>query len=164
LTPVVRQRVHDLDAAMPLTDVRSMATLASAAVSQPRFRTVLLGVFASLALVLATIGVFGVLSYFVSQRTQEIGVRIALGAQPADVVRMVVGRGVALAGAGILAGLTAAIPLSRSMQSLLFEVPPFDLRTFAAVAVLLAAVAALASYLPARRATRVDPIAALRME
>ena len=111
---------------MPLNNVQTMAALASEAVSQPRFRTVVLGAFASLALALATIGVFGVLSYFVTQRAQEIGVRIALGAQPADVIRMVVGRGVALAGSGILIGLAAAVPLSRTIQALLFEAPPFD--------------------------------------
>jgi putative ABC transport system permease protein len=164
LTPIVRQRVRELDAAMPMNNVQAMSVLADGAVSQPRFRTVLLAVFAALALTLATIGVFGVLSYFVIQRTREIGVRLALGAQPSDVVRMVVGRGLALAGAGICAGLVAAIPLSRAMQALLFDVAPFDVPTFAAVAATLAAVAALASYLPARRATRVDPIAALRME
>jgi putative ABC transport system permease protein len=160
----VRHRVHELDAMMPMNNVQPMSALASAIVSQPRFRTVLLGVFALLAVVLATVGVFGLLSYFVTQRTREIGVRLALGAQPADVIRMVVGRGIGLAGAGILIGLAAAIPLSRSMQALLFNVPPFDVPTFAAVAILLGAVAGIASYLPARRATRVDPIAALRME
>lgn len=103
------------------------------------------------------------LSYFVTERSQEIGVRLALGARPADVVRMVVAKAVALAAAGTAMGLLAAVPLSRSMQALLFEIPPFDLVTFAAVALALVA-AAVASYWPARRATRVDPVAALRME
>ena len=123
----------------------------------------LLAVFAALALTLAVVGVFGVLSYFVTERTQEIGVRRALGAQPADLVWMVVAKGVALAGAGTVTGLVAAVPLSRSMQALLFETPPFDIGTFATVALALVAAAALASYWPARRATRVDPAAALRM-
>jgi putative ABC transport system permease protein len=108
--------------------------------------------------------VFGVLSYFVTQRTQEIGVRLALGAQPSDVVRMVVGRGLTLSGAGILLGLAAAVPLSRFMRARLLEIPPVDAPTFAAVGALLAAVAMLASYIPARRATRVDPISALRQD
>jgi putative ABC transport system permease protein len=164
LVPAVRAEVHAIDPSMPLTEVQAMTALASEAVAQPRFRTALLGAFAALALALATIGVFGVLSYFVTQRTQEIGIRIALGAQPADVVRMVVARGVGLASAGIVIGLIAAIPLTRSMQTLLFEVPPTDIPTFATVGIVLTIVAAAASYLPARRATRVDPITALRMD
>jgi len=164
LAPLARARLAALDPAMPMTNVQSVAALASDAVSQPRFRTVLLGTFALLALTLATIGVFGVLSYFVTQRTQEIGIRMALGAQPADVVRMVVGQGIVLAAAGVCLGLIAAVPLTRLMQELLFEVKPTDKTTFAAVAVVLAAVAALASYIPARRATRVDPVTALRAE
>jgi len=164
LASIAREHVKAADPTMPLTNVQTLAALASDIVSQPRFRTVLLGVFASLALVLATVGVFGVLSYFVTERTQEIGVRLALGAGPADVVRMVVARAVALAAGGTAIGLLAAVPLSRSMQALLFEIPPFDLLTFASVALGLVAAAALASYWPARRATRVDPVAALRME
>src|SRR5262245_13752428 len=149
---------------MPLIGVQTMAALASDVVSQPRFRTILLGLFASLALVLATVGVFGVLSYFVTERTQEIGVRMALGAQPADVVRMVVVKAAGLAGLGSAIGLLAAVPLSRSMRALLFEVPPFDVVTFSLVALALVAVAAAASYWPARRATRVDPVTALRSD
>ncbi len=164
LAPVARAQVHAIDPGMPLNEVQAMTALAADAVAQPRFRTALLGAFAALALVLATVGVFGVLSYFVTQRTQEIGIRIALGAQPADVVRMVVARGVGLASAGIVIGLLAAIPLTRSMQTLLFEVQPTDVPTFATVGIVLTLVAAAASYLPARRATRVDPITALRME
>jgi putative ABC transport system permease protein len=164
LAPAVRAQVHAIDPAMPLNEVQAMTALASDAVAQPRFRTALLGAFAALALALATVGVFGVLSYFVTQRTQEIGIRIALGAQPADVVRMVVSRGIGLAAAGIAIGLLAAIPLTRSMQTLLFEVQPTDVPTFVVVGVVLTVVSAAASYLPARRATRVDPITALRME
>jgi putative ABC transport system permease protein len=164
LVSTARAQVHALDPAMPLNDVQTMTELASGAVAQPRFRTLLFGSFAALALLLATVGVFGVLSYFVTQRTQEIGIRMAPGAQPGDVMRMVVLRGVSLAGAGIVIGLVAAVPLARSMRSLLFEVPPTDLATFATVGFALALVACLASYLPARRAIRVDPMIALRME
>jgi len=156
--------VKAADPAMPLIGVQTMAELASEVVSQPRFRTILLALFASLALILATVGVFGVLSYFVTERTQEIGVRMALGAQPADVVRMVVTRAVGLALLGSAIGLLAAIPLSRSIRTLLFEAPAFDLATFSLVALALVLVAAMASYWPARRATRVDPVTALRME
>jgi putative ABC transport system permease protein len=164
LAPAARAQVRAIDPAMPLNEVQAMATLASDVVAQPRFRTVLLGAFAALALTLATVGVFGVLSYFVTQRTQEIGIRIALGARPGDVVRLVVTRGVTLAAAGIAIGLVAAIPLTRSMQTLLFDVQPTDIPTFATVGIVLTLVAAAASYLPARRATRVDPVTALRME
>ena len=164
LTSIARERVNAADATMPLINVQTMAELASDVVSQPRFRTVLLGAFAALALALATIGVFGVLSYFVSERAAEIGVRMALGAQPVDVVRMVVGKAVALAIVGMSIGLIAAVPLSRAMRALLFEAPPFDVVTFAIVGLGLVAVAALASYWPARRAARVDPVTALRME
>jgi len=164
LAPTARAQVHALDQAMPLTEVQPMSTLASEVIAQPRFRTALLGAFAALALTLATVGVFGVLSYFVTQRTQEIGIRIALGARPSDVVRMVVARGVTLAAIGVAIGLVAAIPLTRSMQALLFEVQPTDMPTFATVGIVLLLVAAAASYLPARRATRVDPISALRMD
>jgi putative ABC transport system permease protein len=164
LATAARAQVHALDPSMPLNDVQTMAALAAEVVAQPRFRTLLLGAFAALALVLATVGVFGVLSYFVTQRTQEIGIRIALGARPGDVVRLVVVRGIGLAAAGVAIGLIAAVPLARSMQSLLFEVPPVDVVTFAAVGVGLTLIAAAASYVPARRATRVDPMTALRME
>jgi putative ABC transport system permease protein len=149
---------------MPLIGVQTLAELASEVVSQPRFRTILLGLFASLALALASVGVFGVLSYFVTERTQEIGVRMALGAQPADVVRMVVVKAIGLAALGCAIGLLFAVPLSRSMRALLFEVPPFDVATFSMVGLALIAVAAAASYWPARRATRIDPVTALRMD
>ena len=164
LAPLARGRLAALDPTMPMTNVQSVASLASDVVAQPRFRTALLGGFAALALALATIGVFGVLSYFVTQRTAEIGIRMALGAQPADVIRMVVGHGIVLAATGIAIGLAAAVPFSGLMKDLLFEVEPTDTATFAAVGLVLTAVAAVASYIPARRATRVDPVTALRAQ
>jgi len=162
--PLVKARVAAIAPSLPLTSVQPVSALAADAVSQPRFRTVLLGAFAVLALALAAVGVFGVLSYFVTQRTQEIGVRMALGAAPSDVVALVVSRGVGLAIAGVVLGLLAALPLTRLMQQLLFEVTPTDAPSFAAVAIVLVAVAGAASYFPARRATRVDPMTALRQE
>jgi putative ABC transport system permease protein len=117
--------------------------------------------FTVTSVVLATVGVFGLLSYYVTQRIQEIGIRVALGAQPGDVVRMIVTHGLKLAASGIAIGIAAAIPLARVMRSMLFGVAPTDMPTFAAAT---AAVAAAASYIPARRATRVDAIAALRTE
>jgi putative ABC transport system permease protein len=159
-----RAAVAGIDSEMSLNNVESLAELASDAVSAPRFRTVLLGTFAALAIALASIGVFGVLSYFVIQRTREIGIRVALGATSSDILRMVVGRGLALAAIGLGIGLLAAIPLTRSMQSLLFEVKPLDIPTLASVIGGLAVVAGLASYLPARRALRIEPMTTLNME
>jgi putative ABC transport system permease protein len=164
LASTARSQVAALDPDMSLNDVQSLAALASDAVSEPRFRTILLGTFAALAITLASIGVFGVLSYFVTQRTREIGIRVALGASSQDILRMIVGRGLALAGIGLVLGLFAAIPLTRWMQTLLFEVKPLDVTTFAVVIVGLSLVAALASYLPARRALRIEPMTALHLE
>jgi predicted permease len=164
LAPIARREAAAIDPDMSLNQMQSMADLASDAVSAPRFRTVLLGTFAALAVLLATIGVFGVLSYFVTQRTREIGIRVALGATRRDIMRMIVGRGLALAGIGLVLGLVAAIPLTRSMQTLLFEVKPLDVPTIVSVVVGLVAIAAVASYLPARRALRIEPMTALHLE
>ena len=164
LASAARAQVASVDPDIPLNEMQSMAQLASDAVSEPRFRTILLSGFAALAIALASIGVFGVLSYFVAQRTREIGIRVALGASSNDILRMVVGRGLLLAGIGLAMGLIAAIPLTRSMQALLFEVKPLDVPTLASVVVGLAIVAGLASYLPARRALRIEPMTALNLE
>jgi putative ABC transport system permease protein len=131
---------------------------------QRRLSTLLLAIFGGLALALALIGVYGVMSYTVAQRQAEIGLRMALGARPLDVVRMVVGRSVALALAGFVLGVALAFPLARLLASLLFGVTPADPLTYAGVGALLVGVAALASWLPARRAARVDPLVALRAE
>jgi putative ABC transport system permease protein len=129
-----------------------------------RLTMILVGFFAALALILATIGIYGVMSYIVSGRTQEIGIRIALGAQRSDVFKLVVGQGMALTGAGLVVGLIAAAGLTRFLSSMLFHVKAFDPVTYACVTLLLGAVALLACYIPARRATRVDPLVALRYE
>jgi putative ABC transport system permease protein len=164
LASAARSQVAAIDSDMSLNEVQSMAALASGAVSEPRFRTILLGTFAALAITLASVGVFGVLSYFVTQRTREIGIRVALGASSRDILRMIVGRGLALAGIGLALGLLAAIPLTRSMQTLLFEVEPLDVPTLAVVILGLTIVAGLASYLPARRALGIEPMTALHLE
>ena len=164
LVSSVRAQVAAVDPDVSLNEVQTMAALASDAVAEPRFRTVLLGAFAALAIVLASIGVFGVLSYFVTQRTREIGIRVALGAGSGDILRMIVGRGLALTGIGLAIGLLAAVPLTRSMQTLLFEVKPLDMATLVCVVLGLALVAGLASYLPARRALRIEPMTALHLE
>ena len=164
LVSAVRSRISERDSQQPIFDVQTMDRRVSDSVAGRRFSMLLLGVFAGLALVLAAVGIYGVISYTTTQRTHEIGIRIALGAKRADVVRMVVGHGLRLSLIGIGAGLAAALALTRLMSSMLFGVRPTDFVTFTAVSLLLAGVAALASYVPARRATRVDPIIALRCE
>ena len=164
LVSAVRSRVSERDRDQPVFDVQTMDRRVTDSVAGRRFSMLLLGVFAGLALVLASVGIYGVISYTATQRTHEIGIRMALGAERADVLRMVVGHGLRLSLIGIGAGLAAALGLTRLMSSMLFGVRPTDFGTFAAVSLLLAGVAALASYVPARRATRVDPIIALRYE
>ena len=159
-----RAAVASADPAMPLIEPKRISDLASNAIAQPRFRTWLLTAFALLAVVLAVVGVFGVLAYFVTQRAREIGIRVALGATSRDIVRMVLGRGMAVAAAGIVLGIAAAIPLAIWMRTLLFGIDPIDPLTLVSVAVGLAAVAALASYIPARRALRIEPSTALKSE
>ncbi len=160
----VREQVRAIDADQPAYDVRSMEQVVARSVSQRWFNTALLGVFASLALALAAIGIYGVISYSVSQRTQEIGIRMAIGAQQSDVLKLVVGQGLALSLGGVAAGLIASLALTRVLRGLLYNVSPADPVTYAATALVLLLAAALASYLPARRATKVEPIAALRYE
>jgi putative ABC transport system permease protein len=141
-----------------------MTQVLAESVAQPRFRSTLLGLFGATALLLAAIGIYGVISYNTGQRTREIGIRVALGAQKWDVLRLVVGEGILLAAAGIGLGLAGAVALARFIATLLFGVGASDPITFAGVAILLIGVALLASYLPARRAMRVDPTVALRYE
>jgi putative ABC transport system permease protein len=129
-----------------------------------RFQTWLLAVFAAAAALLAAVGIYGVMSYAVSRRSREIGVRMALGARPGEVLRLIVGQGMGVAAAGAAAGLAAALVLTRLMRSLLYGVPPTDLATYAAVAAGLLVIALVASYVPARRAARIDPATALRAE
>ncbi|HEV2221640.1 MAG TPA: FtsX-like permease family protein [Candidatus Acidoferrales bacterium] len=141
-----------------------MNKIASKAVAQPRFRTALLGAFAVIGLILTMIGIYGVISYSVTQRTHEIGLRVALGAQREDILRIVLSQGMALAGVGLAIGIGGALALARFLRSMLFEVKPTDPATFAGVTVLLVTVALFACYIPARRAMRVDPMTALRHE
>jgi putative ABC transport system permease protein len=156
--------IHESDATIPIYDVRTMRDRMQGSLARQRFTTIMLGAFALFALVLAAVGVYGVMSYLVTQGTHEIGVRMALGAQPGTVLALVLWQGLALTVAGIAAGLAGAVALTRVMASLLFGVSATDLGTFSAVPLILAAIAILACYLPARRATRVDPVVALRNE
>jgi putative ABC transport system permease protein len=157
-----RAVVQSLDSNLPVSRVQTLDDIVDGNVAPRRLSVILLGGFAALALLLAAVGIYGVMSYTVTQRTQEIGVRIALGAQRSDVMRLVLQNGMALLLLGLGIGLAGALALSRFLQSLLFQVKSTDIMTFASVPFLLAAVAFLACYLPARRATLVDPVVALR--
>jgi putative ABC transport system permease protein len=164
LTPVVREALRAIDSDEATSAFRTMDDVISSSASGERFNTLLLGSFASIALLLTAAGIFGVLSYLVTQRTREIGLRMALGAQPEEVLQVIVGHGLRLVLLGLCIGVAAALVVTRWMSSVLFDVKPTDPLTFAAVAVLQMAVAFLASYIPARRAMRVDPMVALRYE
>ncbi len=164
LTSAVRAAVATIDKDQPIFDVHTMQQLVDDSISTRRLTLVLLGIFSALALILAAIGIYGVMAYTVALRTQEIGIRMALGAQQKDVLRLVLGQGARIAFFGVAIGLAVAAALARLLSSLLFSVSASDPLTFAAVAVLLVAVALLACYIPARRALRVDPIIALRYE
>jgi putative ABC transport system permease protein len=164
LLPAIREQIWALDKDMPIAKVATMDRLLAESVAQPRFRTLLLGIFAAVALVLASVGIYGVISYSVTQRTHEIGIRMALGAQARDVIKLVIRQGIALAFIGVAIGLAASFALTRLMETLLFEVSTTDRATFAGVAALLVAVAVLACWIPARRASLVDPMVALRRE
>jgi putative ABC transport system permease protein len=164
LISIARAKVRELDRNVPISNVNTMEELVAQSVAQRRFGMFLLGIFALLALTLAAIGIYGVVSYSVTQRTQEIGVRMALGASTTDVLKMVLRKGMSLALIGVGVGLAGAFGLTRLMSRLLFEVTPTDVTTFTLVSVGLMVVALLACYLPARRAMKVDPLEALRYE
>ena len=160
----IQQQIWSLDSNLPVADVLSMDQVVNRAVWQPRFSTTILSGFAGLALLLAMVGIYGVISYEVSRRRGEIGIRMALGARPGDVVRGVLGEAAALTAAGAVAGLFGALLLTRYLQSLLYEVSTTDPAVMAAAAIALGSVALAAAWLPARRAARVDPMAALRQD
>lgn len=164
LTSEVRDAVQSIDKDQPVFAVSTMEELVRNSVATRRITLVLLGLFSGLALVLGAIGIYGVISYSVAQRTHEIGIRMALGAPRSDVFRLVVGEGLKLAGVGIAIGIAASFGLARLMSSLLYGISATDFETFMGVAVLLALVTLLACYIPARRAMRVDPTVALRYE
>lgn len=164
LVPSIREAVWTFDRNLPVSDVWTMDRVVDAATARSRFTLLLLATFAAVALVLAAVGVYGVMSYTVARRTHEIGVRLALGAAPASIVAMIVREGMVIAGGGAIIGIAGALVLTRSMSSLLYGVTPADPVTFLAVAAILTAVALVATYLPARAAARTDPLLALRSE
>ena len=161
---LVRRAVKQIDPREVIYGVQTMDDVVAGSLAARRLSMILLGIFAGLALVLSCVGIYGVISYVVGQRTHEIGVRMALGAQRRDVMRLVFGEGAKMACAGVAAGIAAALGLTRLMGNQLFGVTAQDPLTFAAVAIALTLVALLACYLPARRAVRVDPMEALRYE
>jgi len=164
VAPALRQAVAEVDGSVPLAQVQTMEHIVSASVTQPRFNLFLVGLFGGLALLLSAAGIYGVTSYTVTQRTHELGIRLALGAQVGDVLKLVLGQGLAVIGIGLVLGLAASFALLRLMRSLLFGVGENDPLTFVAITLMLLFVAVLACYVPARRATKVDPLEALRYE
>lgn len=164
LVPAIRAAVHEIDKDQPVYGVRTMKQAVERTISEERSNTTLLSILAGLALSLAAIGVYGVIAYLVEQRRHEIGVRMALGARRGDVLGMLLKQGAAMAAVGLAAGCLGALVTTQLLKKMLFGVAPNDWRTFAGVAVLLAAVVLLATLIPARRATKVDPIIALRAE
>ena len=161
---VVPEAVWDVDPLLPVRSVTLYEEFVSTSLAHPKFHMLLLGLFAAVALGLAAIGIYGVLGYYVTQRAREVGVRVALGAKRGDIYRLVVGRGMTLAGLGLAAGAAGAIGLTRFMSSMLFQVSATDPLTYIAVGGVLAAIALAASFVPARRAAGADPIEALRAE
>jgi len=164
LAGTVRKTVWEIDRDQPVSNISTMEEVLSDSLSRQRFSMLLLAVFAGVALVLAAVGLYGVMSYSVAQRTREIGLRMALGAQTRDVLKLVVGQGLKLVLVGVAVGLLGAFALTRLMASLLYGVSATDPLTLATISLMLIGVAALASYVPARRATKVDPLTALRYE
>lgn len=164
LAPAIRRQVRALDPEMPIADVQPFTQAVADSMAQPRFRTTLLGLFGATALLLAVVGIYGVISYTVGRRTREVGIRLTLGASPADVLRLILTQGIRLTAVGLVFGVAGAILLTRSLSSLLFEVSPLDLPTWTSVAATLFAAGLAACWVPARRATRVDPVRALRHE
>jgi ABC-type lipoprotein release transport system permease subunit len=156
--------IHEVDPTIPVYDIRTMDGRMSDSLARQRFSTIMLGVFAAFALILAVVGVYGVMSHLVTQGTHDIGVCMALGASRGDIVRTVIQRGLELTGAGLALGLVGAALLTRVMATLLFGISATDVMTFTIVPLILAAIGLFASYLPARRATLVDPVVALREE
>ena len=164
MAQTVKQQIWKIDSQLPVTDVRTMNEVSAESFAARRFNMLLLGIFAGLALVLAAVGIYGVMSYAVTQRTQEIGIRMALGARATDVLKLIIRNGMALTLLGVVIGVAGALALTRLLTTLLFGVTPTDKPTFIAVSAVLILVALLACYLPARRATKVDPLVALRYE
>lgn len=164
LIPAIRCEIQQVDPNQAATAIQTMEQYVSTSLARPRLYAILLGTFAALALLLASVGLYGLIAYAVSRRTHEIGIRMALGARPSDVLRSILCQGARLALLGLALGIAGAIALTRLIANLLYGVGASDVKTYGAVAVLLGGIALLAAYFPARRASRVDPMVALRYE
>jgi ABC-type antimicrobial peptide transport system permease subunit len=164
IIPMIRVIIRDIDSSVTVDDIATMSQVLSNSITTPRSYAVLLGTFSAVALGLASIGLYGVLSYSVKQHSREIGIRVALGARKRTILRLVLGQGLTISVVGLVFGLAGAIALTRYMRAMLFEVRPLDPATFLLVSSLVLAVTLLASYIPARHATTVDPMTALRHE
>jgi putative ABC transport system permease protein len=164
IAPAIQREIRALDPNQPVSGVRTMNQVMSEWVARSRFNTLLLGLFAGLATLLSAVGIFGVMNYSVALRTRELGLRLAVGAQPRQVLLLVLKQGLALTIVGVVLGLAAAFALTRLLSGLLFGVAAVDVTTFSSISVLLVLVSLLACYLPARRAMRIDPLSALRYE
>ena len=163
LDSMIRRAVHEVDAQNYVPKPTPLRDLLSQTLAQPRFNMALLGVFAVVAVILAAVGIYGVIAYSVSQRTKEIGIRMALGAQRTDMLQMILRQSLSMVGIGLVAGLAGALAASRLMAALLFGVDTSDISTYTSVIVLLGGTALLASFLPARRAMKIDPMVPLPM-
>jgi putative ABC transport system permease protein len=164
LAPSAVRVISEIDPLLPVSAVRPLDVVFAESIARPRLTAAAMSVFAAAALLLAALGVYGIVSYSVSQRAREFGIRVALGARPAQIIRMVVGQNVRVVALGLAAGLLAAIPATRLLQGLLFQVGANDPVTFVAIGVMLASVAMVAAYLPARRGTQIDPVVTLKAE
>jgi len=164
VTRAVRDAIWSVDRNVPISEMTTLEHITGSAVARPRLLAWLLGIFGAIGLLLGALGIYGLLAFAVTQRRQEIGVRVALGASPRSVLRLVVGQGMGLAVAGVVAGIAGAFVLTRLMSAVLFEVQATDPATFALVVVVLLGAALIASWLPARRALRIDPVQALRYD
>jgi putative ABC transport system permease protein len=164
LAAAIRDRIRQVDPDVPASSIRTMEDRLSASLAQPRLQAVVLGTFAGLALLLAGVGIYGVMSYAARQRTREIGIRMAIGASSRAILTLLLGRGLLMVAAGLAAGLLGAAALTRALRTLLFGVSTSDPLVFAGVTAVLATVAMVAAWVPARRATRLEPVVALREE
>jgi putative ABC transport system permease protein len=164
LAPAAVRVVREIDPLLPVSAVRPLDEVFAESIAKPRLTAVAMSIFAAAALLLAALGVYGIVSYSVSQRTREFGIRVALGAKPGQIVGMVVGQNLRTVALGLLLGLACAIPATRLLRGLLFQVGPNDPITFIAIAITLTVVAMVAAYLPARRGTRIDPVVTLKAE